>query len=221
MRLLLSPVTMLVISLSSIPGNFEELVLAIKGIPSFAASFSVMMVIWFAHRKWSQRFGLDDEVSVFLTLVLVFIVLVYVYPLKLIMDLMFYGFSSSWFPMDFTVNSTKEAAGLLAFFQCWIKLSGFDPGRALSSGICEKGRSVFKSLGITIGKKGTDHLVGSGFLRTDRRNDCCHFDVLNWVSRRNFVWTYSAGDCPGDHEDAEKDKAAETGRCSIVIVVVF
>jgi len=108
-------VTMLVISLSSIPENFEELVLAIKGIPSFAASFSAMMVIWFGHRRWSQRFGLDDEVSVLLTLLLVFIVLVYVYPLKLVMDLMFYGFSSSWFPMDFTVKSTKEAAGLLVF----------------------------------------------------------------------------------------------------------
>ena len=109
-------VTMLVISLSSIPENFEELVIAIKGIPSFAASFAAMMVIWFGHRRWSQRFGLDDEISVLLTLLLVFIVLVYVYPLKLIMDLMFFGFSSSWFPMDFTVNSTKEAAGLLAFF---------------------------------------------------------------------------------------------------------
>lgn len=109
-------VTMLVISLSSIPHNFGELVFAIKGIPSFAASFTVMMVIWFGHRRWSQRFGLDDEVSVLLTLLLVFVVLVYVYPLKLIMDLMFFGFSRSWFPTDFKVTSTSEVAGLVTFF---------------------------------------------------------------------------------------------------------
>lgn len=109
-------VTMLVISLSSIPKNYEELLFAIKGIPSFAASFTVMMVIWFGHRRWSQRFGLDDEPSVLLTLLLVFVVLIYVYPLKLVMDLMFFGFSGSWFPTDFKVTSTKEVAGLIAFF---------------------------------------------------------------------------------------------------------
>jgi uncharacterized membrane protein len=109
-------VTMLVISLSSIPKDFEELVLAIKGIPSFAASFSVMMVIWFAHRRWSQRFGLDDGISALLTIILVFVVLVYVYPLKLIMDLMFFGFSGNWFPTEFQVTSTSEVAGLVAFF---------------------------------------------------------------------------------------------------------
>jgi uncharacterized membrane protein len=109
-------VTMLVISLSSIPKDFEELILAVKGIPSFAASFTVMMIIWVAHRRWSQRFGLDDGLSTILTLSLVFVVLVYVYPLKLIMELMFFGFSNSWFPSQFTVTSNSEVAGLVAFY---------------------------------------------------------------------------------------------------------
>lgn len=109
-------VTMLVISLSSVPENFDELILAIKGIPSFAASFTVMMVIWVAHRRWSQRFGMDDGISTLLTLSLVFVVLVYVYPLKLIMDLMFYGFSKSWFPSDIRFSSEAEVAGLVAFY---------------------------------------------------------------------------------------------------------
>ncbi len=109
-------VTMLVISLSSIPKNYAELIFAIKDIPSFAASFVVMMVIWFTHRRWSQRFGLDDGISTLLTLSLVFIVLVYVYPLKLVMDLMFFAFSNDWFPTDFMVYDTSEVAGLIAFF---------------------------------------------------------------------------------------------------------
>lgn len=109
-------VTMLVISLSSIPKSYYELLTAIHRIPSFAASFAVMMSIWLAHRRWSQRFGLDDGVSTFLTLSLIFVVLVYVYPLKLIMDLMFYAFSQSWFPADFRVSSTAEVASLVAIF---------------------------------------------------------------------------------------------------------
>lgn len=89
---------------------------AINGIPSFASSFSVMMFIWLTHRRWSQRFGLDDGVSTFLTLALIFIVLIYVYPLKLIMDLMFYAFSQRFFPTDFQVSNTAEVAVLVAIF---------------------------------------------------------------------------------------------------------
>jgi uncharacterized membrane protein len=109
-------VTMLVISLSTIPQSYSELLAAINGIPSFAASFSVMMLIWVTHRRWSQRFGLDDGVSTFLTLALIFIVLIYVYPLKLIMDLMFYALSQRLFPTDFQVSNTAEVAVLVAIF---------------------------------------------------------------------------------------------------------
>jgi uncharacterized membrane protein len=109
-------VTMLVISLSTIPQNYHELLAALQRIPSFAASFAVMMSIWITHRRWSQRFGLDDGVSTFLTLALIFVVLVYVYPLKLIMDLMFYAFSQRWFPTDFQVSNTAEVAVLVAIF---------------------------------------------------------------------------------------------------------
>jgi uncharacterized membrane protein len=109
-------VTMLVISLSTIPHNFNELVAAIQKVPSFAASFTVMMLIWLTHRRWSQRFGMDDGVSTFLTLSLVFVVLIYVYPLKLIMDLMFYAFSQRLFPADYQVTNTTEVALLMAIF---------------------------------------------------------------------------------------------------------
>ncbi|MDN4503191.1 TMEM175 family protein [Alteromonadaceae bacterium BrNp21-10] len=109
-------VTMLVISLSTIPQNYQELLTALQRIPSFAASFAVMMLIWITHRRWSERFGLDDGASTFLTLALIFVVLVYVYPLKLIMDLMFYAFSQRWFPADFQVSSTAEVAVLVAIF---------------------------------------------------------------------------------------------------------
>jgi uncharacterized membrane protein len=109
-------VTMLVISLSAIPSNYQELLSAMQRIPSFAAGFAVIMAIWITHRRWSQRFGLDDGVSTFLTLALIFVVLVYVYPLKLIMDLMFFGFSPRWFPTNFQISSGAEAAGLVAIF---------------------------------------------------------------------------------------------------------
>lgn len=109
-------VTMLVISLSAIPGNFSELIVAIKGVPAFAASFSIIMVYWISHRRWSRRFGLDDGVSTFLTLSLVFIILVYVYPLKLMMNLTFYAMSGGWLPSEFEITNATEVAGLIVFY---------------------------------------------------------------------------------------------------------
>lgn len=109
-------VTMLVISLSSIPNNYGELIVAIKGVPAFAASFAVIMVFWVSHRRWSRRFGLDDGVSTFLTLALVFIILVYVYPLKLMMNILFFAMSGGWFPSNFEITSATEIAGLLVLY---------------------------------------------------------------------------------------------------------
>lgn len=109
-------VTMLVISLSAIPRNFDELLMAMKGVPAFAASFAIIMVLWVSHRRWSQRFGLDDGVSTFLTLALLFIILVYVYPLKLMMSVLFFAASGGWFPSIFEVTSAKEVAGLVVLY---------------------------------------------------------------------------------------------------------
>ena len=109
-------VTLLVISLSEIPQNLEQLLSAMYGVPSFAGSFAVMTLIWFSHRQWSERFGLDDGPSTFLTLTLIFVVLIYVYPLKLIMDLTFYGFSSKYFPTEFSIGSGYDVAILVALF---------------------------------------------------------------------------------------------------------
>lgn len=109
-------VTMLVISLSSIPQNLSELIVAMKGVPSFAASFAIIMVFWISHRRWSQRFGLDDSISTFLTLALVFIILIYVYPLKLMMNLLFFSISGGWFPSNFELSSTAVVAGLVVLY---------------------------------------------------------------------------------------------------------
>ena len=109
-------VTMLVVSLSSIPQNFTELVEAIKGVPAFASSFACIMVFWGAHRSWSRRFGLEDGISTTLTLCLIFIILIYVYPLKIMMTSMFYWISGGWFPSKFLVANASEMTGLIIMY---------------------------------------------------------------------------------------------------------
>lgn len=80
-------VTLLVVSVGSVPDSVEALVDAMRGVPAFAASFIVIAVIWQAHRKWSQRYGLEDGYTIRLSLALVFIVLLYVYPLRMMFTL--------------------------------------------------------------------------------------------------------------------------------------
>jgi len=74
-------VTLLVVSLE-VPKTFEGLVSVLQGIPSFALSFAVLGWIWFTQFRFFRRYGLQDTRTVILTLVLLFVVLCYVYPLK-------------------------------------------------------------------------------------------------------------------------------------------
>ncbi len=78
-------VTLLVIGGGdNIPASYGEFVLAIQRVPAFALCFANVAFFWYAHYTWSRRYGLEDARSTFLSLVLIFIVLVYVYPLKAI-----------------------------------------------------------------------------------------------------------------------------------------
>ncbi len=82
-------VTMLVISVDSIPDSIQALVVALKSIPAFAVSFAMIAMFWSAHARWSRRYGLDDRASTVLSLVLVFLVMIYVYPLRLLFGVFF------------------------------------------------------------------------------------------------------------------------------------
>lgn len=86
-------VTLLVVSVGSVPGSVEELINAMRGVPAFAASFIIIALIWQEHRQWSQRFGLEDGYTIRLSLALVFIVLLYVYPLRMMFTMAFGGMS--------------------------------------------------------------------------------------------------------------------------------
>lgn len=115
-------VTMLVVSLSAIPKNYTELIEAMKGVPAFAACFAQIMAFWLAHRRWSRCFGLDDGKSTFLTLGMIFIILVYVYPLKLMMTAAFAFFTGGWLPSEFVIGSAGEMCGVVVLYGVGVAL---------------------------------------------------------------------------------------------------
>ncbi|GAA3925400.1 TMEM175 family protein [Luteimonas lutimaris] len=101
-------VTLLVISIDAIPDSREALVLALKAVPSFAVCFAMIAMFWAAHARWSRRYGFDDTASTVLSLLLVFVVLVYVYPLRLQFGVFFAWVTDGWLPSPMRVESAGD-----------------------------------------------------------------------------------------------------------------
>jgi hypothetical protein len=85
-------VTLLVVSLE-VPRTFGELMYAMRGFGAFAISFTLLFIVWFNQYKFFRRYGLQDNVTVLLNGVLLFVVLFYVYPLKFVFTLMVNSFT--------------------------------------------------------------------------------------------------------------------------------
>lgn len=75
--------TLLVIGSSSAPESYDELIDAVRGIPAFLIGFALVGMFWHGHVRWRRYGGGGSLTSVFLSFALVFLVLVYVYPLRL------------------------------------------------------------------------------------------------------------------------------------------
>lgn len=101
-------VTLLVISVDAIPTSREEMLIALKGVPAFAVSFAMIAVFWYGHASHTRRYGLDDLPSTLLGLTLVFFVLVFVYPLKVMFAAFFERISSGWLPANFILESRDD-----------------------------------------------------------------------------------------------------------------
>ncbi len=80
--------TLLVVSLE-VPRNYAELMNAMRGFVPFAICFAQLVMIWRAHYVFSRRYGLEDTYTMVLNLVLLFVVLFYVYPLKFVFTMLF------------------------------------------------------------------------------------------------------------------------------------
>jgi uncharacterized membrane protein len=85
--------TLLVVSLD-VPRSYADLIRTMRGLPSFACCFALLVWIWHEHNLFFRRYGMHDGKTVFLNSVLLFVALFYVYPLKFMFDSMFAQFST-------------------------------------------------------------------------------------------------------------------------------
>lgn len=108
--------TLLVISVGTVPDTMPAMLAALKGTPAFAASFAQVAWFWYAHVTWSRRYGLDDGPSTVLSLVLVFLVMVYVYPLKAVFATFFGWITRGALPYGFELRTFGDVTGMFVTY---------------------------------------------------------------------------------------------------------
>lgn len=109
-------VTLLVISVDAIPESRAELVAALKGVPAFAVSFAMIAWFWYGHARHARRYGLDDVGSMLLSLLLVFLVLVFVYPLKVMYASFMEWMSGGFLVARFRLTSIDDLRFVIVVF---------------------------------------------------------------------------------------------------------
>ena len=108
--------TLLVISFDEIPSNYPEMLAAVRRIPGFAASFAILMMFWLQHRQWSRRYGLENSRTILYSLTLMFVMLVYVYPLRMIFEGMFSNLTGGFLSTSYEIETYNELRMIFVFY---------------------------------------------------------------------------------------------------------
>lgn len=80
--------TLIIVSVE-VPKSFDELLETMKGSLSFAICFTLLFQIWNSQNMFFRKYGLKDNYTTVLNGCLLFVVLIYVYPLKFLSVLLF------------------------------------------------------------------------------------------------------------------------------------
>jgi len=83
-------ISLLVVSLEA-PKTYEQMLEMLRGFLPFAICFWLFIDIWFEHHHFFKRYALQDQPTMFLNTLLLFVILFYVYPLKYMFTLFTMG----------------------------------------------------------------------------------------------------------------------------------
>lgn len=88
--------------------SFDDLLRALMRIPAFLAGFALILLFWLAHRAWSSLGPGRDAVTTLLSLAVVFSVLVFVFPLRLLTETALHFMSGGVLPGGGMIDSFDQ-----------------------------------------------------------------------------------------------------------------
>ncbi|WP_296815924.1 TMEM175 family protein [Brevundimonas sp.] len=109
-------VSLLIIAGGEPPRSFEELMTALGRIPAFAMGFALIVMFWLGHRQFGRLAPRRDGVSVVLSLAIVFMALIYVFPLRMLTDAAAHFLSGGILPGGVTIDSYADLAGVYTVY---------------------------------------------------------------------------------------------------------
>ena len=109
-------VSLLIISGGQPPQSLQELRQALLHTPAFAASFALIALFWNAHRRFGAIAERRDAVTLLLSLAIVFVVLVYVFPLRVLNQSALHWFSGGALPGRELLSSFEDLALLYTLY---------------------------------------------------------------------------------------------------------
>ena len=109
-------VTMMVISVGSVPQSTADLLAALHKAPTMAVCFLIMMIFWGGHNRWSRRYGLDNARTTWLSMLLVLGVLVWVYPQRIVLSCALAFMTGQWVPAEVHLETTDELQNLFLVY---------------------------------------------------------------------------------------------------------
>lgn len=108
--------TLLVIGRDTVPVSTRELLHMLGGIPAFAASFAMMAFFWHGHVRWRRHNLRADGGGLFLSLLLVFFALIFVYPLHMMFSSLFDAVGPGEPPSEFALS---DMGNMRALYVCY------------------------------------------------------------------------------------------------------
>ncbi|MBF0665699.1 MAG: DUF1211 domain-containing protein [Brevundimonas sp.] len=96
--------------------SFDDLLRALARIPAFLAGFALIVLFWIAHRTWSALGPRRDGRATLLSLAVVFAVLVFVFPLRLLTETALHFMSGGRLPGGGLISSFGELGWTYAIY---------------------------------------------------------------------------------------------------------
>jgi uncharacterized membrane protein len=100
--------SLLVISGGSMPTNAAEIEHALLQVPSFLLSFALVARMWLSHRSWASKYMLDDTISTLLSLSVVALVMIFIFPIHAMFQAFTSAITAGALPARFTVSSVAD-----------------------------------------------------------------------------------------------------------------
>lgn len=96
--------------------SYNDLLVALARIPAFAGGFALIIMFWLAHRSWSSLSPVRNGGTTLLSLTVVLAVLVFVFPLRLLIETATHFLSGGLLPGRGLISSFAELRGTYVIY---------------------------------------------------------------------------------------------------------